>query len=176
MDTRFFDDLSVTLTKTAKELSVKAEGFYGKQKVRGQILMEERAADRALAVLGKVIYDRYTEGMELEEELENLCVDVKNHYDKIAALKEMIADKAKKKVCPSCGKEMDRDAAFCPFCGNAYPKEEEAENSEEEAPVEEAMEDFSEAVEEAVEEVKSAVEEVKNVIDDIVEEVQNSEE
>lgn len=170
MEKNFFDDLSVTLSKTAKELSNKAEGFVGKQKIRGQILAEERAAERALAVLGKVIYDRYTDGAELEDDLVDLCTDVKNHYDKIAALKESAAEKSNKKICPSCGKNMVRDAAFCPYCGTAYPEPETTEEDEIIEVVNEDIEEISDAVEDAVEEVKAAVEEVKAVVEEIVEE------
>lgn len=170
MDTKFFDDLGLTLSKTAKELGEKAEGFYGKQKIRGQILVEERAAERALAELGKVIYDRYTEGEEMEEELADLCVNVKNHYDKIAALKENMAEKAKKKLCPSCGKAMELDAAFCPACGTAYPEPEEPEETAEEELAEELAEEAAEVIEEISDTVEEAVEEVKAAVEVIAEE------
>lgn len=175
MDTKFFDTLSETLTKTAKELSVKTEGFYGKQKLRGQILTEQRAAEKALAAIGKVIYDRYMDGEEMEEALADLCVEVKNHNDKIDSLREEIADKAGKKICPACGKNMDRSAAFCPSCGNAYPEpvEEEAEEEAEEIAdvVEEAAESLAEAAEEAVDAIAGAADEVKAAMEEMVEEI-----
>ncbi len=173
MDTKFFDSLAETLTKTAKELSGKTESFYGKQKLRGQVLTEQRAVEKALSAIGKVIYDRYEAGEEMAEDLADLCVEVKNHYDKIAALKDTIADKSGKKVCPSCGKSMGSDAA----CGAAYPEEEVVDVDAEEIfeAVDEAAEEVKEAAGEVVEnlseDLAEAAEEVKSAVEEMIEEV-----
>lgn len=157
MDKKFFDNLSVTLTRTAKEVGEKAESFYGKQKMRAQIMTEEHAAEKALAALGSVIYKRAEAGEEFDEELKTLCENVKICYEKIEAMKKEMADKEGKKKCPSCGAMMDRDAVFCSSCGNAYPETaEEMEEEETEEAVEETAEepmDDAEAVKEAVEEI-----------------------
>lgn len=130
MDNRFFEDLGETLSKTAKEFGERAESFCDKQRVRGQIAMEEHEAEKVLAEIGKVIFDRFTkEGLE-EEDLAELCEKVKMHRDKTDALKEELAGLEGKKVCPACKKMMNREAAFCPNCGNPYPEEAEETETE----------------------------------------------
>jgi RNA polymerase subunit RPABC4/transcription elongation factor Spt4 len=127
MENNFFDDLGDTLSRTAKEFGERAESFYSKQKLRGQISMEERAADKALLEIGNAIYSRYAKGDEFDVRINGLCKRVDQYYQKIEELKNEIAGMDRKKICPACGKVIDRDAQFCSACGMAYPQEEDAE-------------------------------------------------
>ena len=52
----FFGTLGETLTKTARELSGRAEEVYETQRLRNKISGEERQINKAMADLGKIIY------------------------------------------------------------------------------------------------------------------------
>jgi RNA polymerase subunit RPABC4/transcription elongation factor Spt4 len=158
MDNRFFDDLSDTLSRTAKEFGDRAESFYSKQKLRGQITMEERAADKAMQEIGKAVYDRYAKGEEFDGKINELCKRVDQYYRKIEELKNEIAGMDKKKICPACGKVIDRDAQFCSYCGMAYPQEEDAEVVDGEI-IDDGEADETETDEESVEEDTEEAEE-----------------
>ena len=55
----FFGSLGETLTKTAKELSGRAEEVYETQRLKNKISGEERQIEKAMADLGRIIYKRY---------------------------------------------------------------------------------------------------------------------
>lgn len=59
---RFFGSLGETLTKTAKELSGRAEEVYETQRLKNKISGEERQIEKAMADLGRIIYKRYKKG------------------------------------------------------------------------------------------------------------------
>ena len=132
MGNDFFDGLSETITRTAKEFGERAESLYETQKLRTRIAGEERLAEKAKADLGNLIYQRYETGEDLDDEIAALCEKIAQHYKKINDLKEKAANKRGQKICPSCQKEVDQEVAFCPYCGTpcANPAKEETECSE----------------------------------------------
>ena len=154
----FFNGLGETLAKNAKKLSSQAEDFYGRQKKRGQILLEKRDVDKILAEIGKVVYKNYKDGAELDEELIALCEEIDLHQEKIDSMKEEMADLTGKRICPNCQASVERDALYCPSCGEPLPEEEEDEDIDED--IAEAEEEIEEELEEAAEEVKEAADEI----------------
>nr|WP_294530712.1 zinc ribbon domain-containing protein [uncultured Blautia sp.] len=155
----FFDGLSETLTRTTKDLSKKAGQIYETQKIQSKVSGEEHMIEKLKSDIGNLIYSRYCEGAELDEELQNLCQEIRQHQDAITEYKDAAADLKGRKICPSCKRAVDKDVAFCPFCGTACPNPEPdeevaAEASAEEVPEEEAPaeETVAEASEEAAEE------------------------
>ncbi len=139
MGTEFFDELGETLSRTAKGLSERAESLYETQKIRNKISAEERAVEKIMAELGKILYRRYRDGEEFDGELAELCGRADEHRNAVKEYKKELADRKGKKVCPSCQKEVDKDVAYCPYCGSACPNPEpetEAPEPEEEAPAE----------------------------------------
>ena len=132
MGNDFFDGLSETITRTAKEFGERAESLYETQKLRTRIAGEERLAEKAQADLGNLIYQRYETGEDVDDEIAAICEKIAQHYKKINDLKEKAANKRGQKICPSCQKEVDQEVAFCPYCGTpcANPAKEEPECSE----------------------------------------------
>ena len=132
MGNDFFDGLSETITRTAKEFGERAESLYETQKLRTRIAGEERLAEKAKADLGNLIYQRYEAGESMDDEIAVLCEKIAQYYKKIHELKAKAADRRGQKICPSCQKEIDRDVAFCPYCGTpcSNPVKEEQESSE----------------------------------------------
>lgn len=127
MGNDFFDGLSETLTRTAKEIGGKAESLYETQKLRNRISSEERLASKTMADIGKIIYKKYAGGEAMEGEVGDLCEKISQHMQMIAGLKEKLADMKGQKICPSCQKAVDRGASFCPYCGAICPAPEPEE-------------------------------------------------
>lgn len=152
MGTEFFDELSETISRTAKELSGRAEVIYEKQKLRNKVNAEQRIIDKVMADIGNIIYKRYANGEDLDENLKVLCSQIDQHMEQIDKYKASLANMKGCKVCPSCKEAVDKSAAFCPNCGAACPTPE---------PEEEAGEvvDEAEAVMEEVAEEATVVEE-----------------
>lgn len=180
----FFGSLSETLSKTAKELSGRAEEVYETQRLRNKISGEERQVEKAMADLGRIIYKRYKEEVPLDDAEKALCEQIEQRMEQIAKYKTDISElKTKsKRFCPSCGSLLEKDAAFCSKCGAACPtqeSEDEAGDDVIEGTAEEITEDVAEetkTTEEAPEEVveeepaEEAEETVKETTEDSAEE------
>ena len=173
----FFGSLGETLTKTAKELSGRAEEVYETQRLKNKISGEERQIEKAMADLGRIIYKRYKKEIPVDDAQKALCEQIDQRMEQIEKYKTDISElKVKnKRFCPSCGSPLAKDDAFCSQCGAACPTvepeedagddviegsatevaSEETEASEESAAVEE-----SETTEETVEE-ENATEETE---------------
>lgn len=138
MGTEFLDELGETLSRTARGISEKAETIYETQRIRNRIVSEKRAEEKVLAQIGEILYKRYKEGEESDGELTELFEMVDGHRDAVCRYKKELADRKGKKICPSCQKEVDREVAYCPYCGSACPSEEpQKEEPGEEIPKEE---------------------------------------
>ena len=117
----FFDELSDTITRTTKDLSKKAGQIYETQKIRSKISSEEQMIQKLKADIGNVIYEKYKDGAEVEEGLKGFCEEIQQHLHIIAGYKDAAAELKGQKICPACGKSVDRSVAFCPFCGSPCP-------------------------------------------------------
>ena len=124
MGTDFFDGLGEKISKTARGLSGKAEVVYETQRIKNKTAGEERQAEKIMADLGRALYKRYREGISVEEGQRALCEAIDQRMNEISRLKDELADVRGKKICPSCGNTVDRDACFCPHCGTACPTKE----------------------------------------------------
>ena len=152
-----FGNLGQALSKTAKELSGRAEDVYETQRLKNKISAEERQIDKIMADLGKIVYQRYKEAVSVDDVQKALC---EQRMEQIEQLRTDINDLKirTRRICPSCGKEVEKNAAFCKFCGAACPIQEEeedagdtidgtAEEVEEEKKSEEAAEEVAETEE-----------------------------
>ena len=117
----FFDELSDTITRTTKDLGKKAGQIYETQKLRSRIASEEQMVQKLKADIGNVIFEKYKEGAEIEESLRGFCEEIQQHMDIIAGYKDCAAELKGRKLCPACGKAVDRSVSFCPFCGAVCP-------------------------------------------------------
>lgn len=125
----FFEELGEAITKTAREISGRAEVLYGTQKLKNKISGEERQIQKIMEELGKVLYRRYREGVPLDDLQRRLCEQIDQRMTKIEQYKEEMAGVRSKKVCPSCGTVVDQDAAFCHHCGAACTTKEKEEDA-----------------------------------------------
>ena len=131
MGADFFDSLGEALTKTAREIGERAEQIYEVQKLRNRISGEERMVDKILIDVGNLIYKRYESGEEMEPEITVLCEEVRQHIRKIREYKRQAAGIKGRKVCQSCGKAIDKEVSYCPYCGTACTFEEAESETEE---------------------------------------------
>lgn len=145
----FFDELSDTITRTTKDLSKKAGQIYETQKIRSKISSEEQMIQKLKADIGNVIYEKYKDGAEIEDGLKGFCEEIQQHLHIIAGYKDAAAELKGQKICPACGKSVDRSVAFCPFCGSPCPtrEPEKAEGEVVDSETEEAAENEETAAE-----------------------------
>lgn len=155
MGSDFFDELGVTITRTAKEFGERAEALYETQRLRTKISGEERTINKLMAELGKTLYRAYVKGAELTDEQVSLCEKIDQHKELIERSKAEMAGRKGKKICPSCKQSVDNSVAFCPYCGaacsNPEPEEEAGETIDHVQETAEAEEKREEAVEKPAE-------------------------
>ena len=152
----FFDGLGETISRTAKDLSERAEVIYETQKIRSKISSEERIVEKAKADIGNLIYQKYLKDEKFEEEIENLCEEITQHMKQVSHLKDKVASLKGEKICPVCGKSMEKDMLFCPHCGTECAVSEPEKSADCDTVPEEGKEE--ESSEEIVEEDLQAAE------------------
>lgn len=152
----FFDELGGTLSKTAQSLTEKVGSVYETSKLKSKISGEARMAEKLMADIGRIIYARFAEGGEVDEDLRDLCEEIRGHEEVIDELKANAAGRKGLKICPSCKKEVSKDALFCPYCGAPLPVP-EPEEVFEEVPEEVDAGGIAESAEEAAAEMADAV-------------------
>ena len=161
----FFGSLSETISKTARELSGRAEEAYETQRIKNKISAEERQVEKAMADLGRIIYKRYKAEIPVDDAQKALCEQIDQRMEQIAKYKSDISElKVKcKRFCPACGSPINKNDAFCSQCGAACPTEEPEEKAGDdviEGTAEEVEKVRDDVIEETAEEVMEAAEEV----------------
>lgn len=113
----FFEDLGKRLGETAEIMTNKASEAIEIQRLKGKVrrLARENAVD--LMEMGRMIYDSYKEGGEVNEEAEPLCQSIGGREDSMKKLNKKIAELKGAFECKSCGKMVAKDMSFCPYCG-----------------------------------------------------------
>ena len=131
----FFEDLKGNLESLGKTISEKA-GVVAKkteeaasvvakkmeetvevQKVKSQIRVMERNNDRDLQDMGKMVYERYQKGLEVDAEFVELCEAISEREASIEDCKKQVAKIRGLDVCPSCKTHVEEDVVYCPKCG-----------------------------------------------------------
>lgn len=133
MAAEFIDGLVKTISKTTKEIGIRAEQTIEVQKIRNKIAGEERIIEKIKEDIGDVIYRRHSQEDGLDNELSSLCQEIDQHYLKIREYRDNAANIKGQKICPSCEREVDITVSFCPYCGTPCPTPEPVEDVEGEA-------------------------------------------
>lgn len=165
----FFGSLSETISKTARELSGRAEEAYETQRIKNKISGEERQVEKAMADLGRIIYKRYKAEIPVDDAQKALCEQIDQRMEQIAKYKSDISElKVKcKRFCPACGSPINKNDAFCSQCGAACPTEEPEEKAGDdviEGTAEEVEKVRDDVIEETAEEVMEAAEEASEEV------------
>ena len=101
------------------------------------------------------MYQRYKEEVPVDDAQKALCEQIDQRMEQIEQLRTDINELKirTRRICPSCGKEVEKNAAFCKFCGAACPTQEDEEDAG----------DVIEGTAEEVEEEKKSEEAAKEV-------------
>lgn len=112
----FFSDLgkktSETTGKIAKETKLKLKINENKGKI-----------DDIYEEIGKKIYEKHIreENIDIKTELEVECSRIDKLAKEIEEARIEILKLNQKRLCTKCSAEIDKEAAFCPKCGEKQP-------------------------------------------------------
>ena len=100
----FFEDLGKRLGETAETVTNKAGEAIEIQRLKSKVrrLARENAVD--LMEIGRMVYDRYKEGGEVDEEAESLCESISSREASMNGYNKKIAGLKGAFECSSCGK------------------------------------------------------------------------
>lgn len=147
----FFEDLGKKITETADMLTKKTEKVMEIQKLQNQIRNLERANERDLKDLGRMVFVAYKTDGDVKEPYHELCENLKQREENIEDLKNQLEELRGSGKCPVCSAAVQEDMSFCPQCGAKLEKETEEDDIFEDEDI------VAEAVsKEAAEEVKES--------------------
>lgn len=131
----FFNDIGKKTTeatsKITKETKLKLKMNENKGKISD--LYEE---------IGKKVYEKHVreENINIKEELQEECKKIDALSKEIEEARKEILKLNKKRQCPNCYTEIEKDAIFCPKCGAKQEPEAEIIQEVPETAKEEAKE------------------------------------
>lgn len=128
----FFEDLGKRIGETAETMTNKAGEAIEIQRLKGQTRSLARGNAVDLMELGRMIYDRFKAGGEVEEAAQGLCEAIRDREKMMDEYDRKIAKIKGSRECTNCGKMVAKDMAYCPYCG---------EKAAAEAPEEDVFED-----------------------------------
>ena len=131
----FFGNLMENLESLGKTISEKAEVVAKKteeavevvakkteetvevQQLKSQIRVMERNNERDFQDIGKMVYERYQKGKEVDAEFVEFCEAISGREESIDEYKKQVAEIKGLDVCPSCKAHVEANVVFCPKCG-----------------------------------------------------------
>ncbi len=131
----FFGNLMENLESLGKTISQKAEVVAKKteeavevvakkteetvevQKLKSQIRVMERNNERDFRDIGKIIFERFQKGEEIDTEFTELCEAIKERETSIDGYRKQVAELKGLDVCPKCKVHVEGNVVFCPKCG-----------------------------------------------------------
>jgi len=119
----FFEDLGKKITETADMITKKTERVMEIQKLQNQIRNLERANERDLRDLGRMVFVAYKTDGDVKEPYHELCENLKQREEMIEDLKNQLEELRGSGKCPECNATVQDDMAFCPQCGAKLVKE-----------------------------------------------------
>lgn len=124
------DVVEVVSKKTGGVVDVvakKTEQTVEVQKLKSQISVMERNNDRDYKDIGKIVYDKFKKGEEVDETFMELCEAIAAREESIEELKREMAEVKGLDVCHKCGEHIEPSAKYCPKCGTKVNDEAEFE-------------------------------------------------
>lgn len=145
----FFDKLTKKASETYKGAAEKTSKLAKEAKLKLKINENKSKINDLYQEIGKKVYQKHTETGDvcIKKDLEEECAKIDILSAEIEKYHKEILDLSDLKKCVKCNEPMDKNAKFCPKCGEEQPAIEETPAMEVEV-----VDDGKEATEEKAEE------------------------
>lgn len=132
----FIDELKKSAVDFAGKAKQKTTKITGITKINLAIKSNESKLAAVYEEIGRLFYLAEREGTDNTEAIATAIMKADKYNADIELAKRDLAKLRDVKNCDACGNEIDRDFAFCNFCGakQEIPETEVAEEAEEETP------------------------------------------
>lgn len=101
----------------AMSIARKSSDIVEITKLNSLISSEEERVERELTQIGRVLFEKFTTGEQIDSDLSERCNNVAIMKNNIAEYKQKILELKGIKYCPNCGLQLSIDIKFCPECG-----------------------------------------------------------
>ena len=108
--TSYFKKAAEDIKKSAGAFADKVESVHNKYKTESEL-------DELYKTLGKIRYEELTNKEAATEESNKLSEEITRLK---AKLDEYKTSAQGERVCPWCAQKVQKDAAFCPYCGYKF--------------------------------------------------------
>lgn len=115
----FFDEVGKKITDVGQGTIQKTKNMADVAKLNSQITDEEQKIKSSCEQIGRIYVQKYRHNPD--PDLEAYVKAVVLSEQKIAESNHLIQSIKGMVACSKCGAMVDKDAAFCPSCGNAMP-------------------------------------------------------
>ena len=124
----FFDKLTKKATETYKGAAEKTSKIAKEAKLKMKINENKSKINDLYEEIGKKVYQKHTttEDICIKKDLEEECAKIDILSAEIEKYHKEILELSDLKVCIKCKESMDKNAKFCPKCGEEQPATEEA--------------------------------------------------
>lgn len=159
----FFDKLTKKATETYKGAAEKTSKIAKEAKLKMKINENKSKINDLYEEIGKKVYQKHTttEDICIKKDLEEECAKIDILSAEIEKYHKEILELSDLKLCIKCKESMDKNAKFCPKCGEEQPEIEEAHAMEVEVVEENNSEEKSNK---SVEETENKAQEGKNSV------------
>lgn len=119
----FFDEVGKKITDVSQETIQKTRNMADTAKMNSAISDEQQKIKFAQGEIGRIYMQKHRNDPELE--VADFVSQIILAEQKIAELNRTIQELKGMSECPKCKGMVDKEALFCPLCGNAMPKKEQ---------------------------------------------------
>ncbi|MBR5252613.1 MAG: hypothetical protein IKV39_01910 [Clostridia bacterium] len=113
----FIDELKKSAVDLAGKAKQKTTKITGITKINLAIKSNESKLASVYEEIGRLFYLAEREGTDNTEAIATAIMKADKYNADIELAKRELAELRAVKTCDECGKEIDRDFAFCNFCG-----------------------------------------------------------
>ena len=117
MDIDVINSIKDTLGKAKDTVVSKSSEIVEITKLKYSIADTEGDISKLMRAIGEKVYESYKSGTEPDESINGFCAEISEKYAEIDEKRAKLSELKKEVVCKSCGKSVDKDADFCPKCG-----------------------------------------------------------
>lgn len=124
----FFDKITKKASETYKGAAEKTSKIAKEAKLKLKINENKSKINDVYEEIGRKVYQKHTESGDvcIKKDLEEECAKIDILSAEIEKYHNEILELFNLKNCVKCKEPMDKDAKFCPKCGEEQPTNEEA--------------------------------------------------
>lgn len=112
-----FNDLEKKLTGMTDQVSKKTGEVVEVKRLNNQIRITGKYNSDDYGNIGKMMYQKYKKGEEIDEQVRVVCEQIEKRIQEIKTMEQQIADHKGVIRCNKCGGYAGRGAVYCPKCG-----------------------------------------------------------